>query len=106
MKTAIFRIPLLFFMISFFLCLGPATAGAKYDKAMCKKSVGKLVKLVKPHKDVKFKSLLADIKTLGDKDGGMATEEIKAATDVPFKDLKWTKKFIQYLESVEQDCAK
>ena len=105
MKTTILRVGLFFFITSFLLCPGLVQAEG-YDQVQCKKYVNKLYKLVKPYKDLKFKSLLVTISKMDDVEGGTEAEELEDAVEVPFEDVSWAKKFVKYLNNVEEFCAK
>ncbi len=79
---------------------------AAYDEQKCKKNVNKLYKLVKPYKDVKFKSLLLSISKIDDIEGGIEEEQLEEQVEVPFEDMSWAKKFIKYMNKVEEYCKK
>ncbi len=105
MKPTIFRTSIFLLAVGFFLCVGMPPADA-YDKEKCEKYVKKLSKYVKPHKSLKFKTILIDIGKMDDVEGGMSQEAFKEALDAPFKDIGWTKKFIKYLNKVETNCTR
>ncbi|MCP3954551.1 MAG: hypothetical protein GY697_20385, partial [Desulfobacterales bacterium] len=66
----------------------------------------KLKVLLKPYKALKFKGLIADIDTLDDKKGGVSAKEAEEKVEPPFEELTFCKKFIKYLNRVEEHCTK
>ena len=105
MKTSMLRITVLTIAVLFFFGLVGSPAAA-YDEGQCKKYVTKLYKLVKPHKDVKFKPLLVSIGKIDDVEGGMEEDELEEHVEVPFEDIGWSKKFFKYMNKVEEYCKK
>lgn len=77
-----------------------------YDEKKCTRSVEKLKKHIKSYRGLKIKTLYKQVDKIDEKEGGWDAKELEAAVDPPFEDLKWTKKFIRYMNNMEEDCTK
>jgi len=105
-KTGILTKGALILFIGLLLLAFCAPQAVAYDDKKCKKYVKKLKVLLKPYKSLKIKNLIADIDALDDTKGGVAAKEAEEKVDPPFEDLSFCKKFIKYLNMVEEHCAK
>jgi hypothetical protein len=104
-KTRLARVVVLCLAALLLIAFGPASATA-YDKKKCNKAVEKIKKHLKSHRGLKLKTLYKKIDKVDEKEGGWDAKELEAAVDPPFEDLSWTKKFVKYLNKVEQECSK
>jgi len=83
-----------------------ASSVSAYDDKKCKKAVEKMKKHLKSHRGLKLKTLYKKIDKVDEKEGGWDAKELEDAVDPPFEDLSWTKKFVKYMNKIEQECAK
>jgi len=88
-----------------FFGLSVLPAFAKYDEQKCKSSVKMVQKLIKGDKTIRFKELLEQLDQVAAKEGGWSAEELEAFIDAPFEDMSWVKKFIKYMDEMEESCS-